>query len=381
LTPNGAGGELVQYHHPDRLGTRLVTNAQDSTYFEQVSLPFGTALDSESTGSTKRRFTSYDRSSVTGLDYANNRHYDSQQGRFTQVDPIGMGSVSPESPQTLNLYAYCINDPINQIDPSGLGFFSFVGKLFKAIGKVFKIITIILVVVVVTALVIAYFAPAGSAWISFAKFLLFKVAPVLAGIVGSSGSQLGIKMRPIGSPPWNPNGGGGIGAFGWDETTDVIKTTTNACKNGAPYPNCGHWYDKIWAGIKKGAAWTGHQLMMGGDEAALRAASWDKFWQKVFAPPCANGKCYAGIIYIGSIRPTYAPRVMAPRDLGPFHNFPTLLDNEILTYGQVTVKSSTYVEYTMRGVVNGRTGIYEIGVNPATNQIVHRFFRPIGRFK
>jgi len=81
LTPNGAGAEFVQYHHPDRLGTRLVTNAQDSTYFEQVSLPFGTALDSESTGSTNRRFTSYDRSSATGLDYANNRHYDSQQGR------------------------------------------------------------------------------------------------------------------------------------------------------------------------------------------------------------------------------------------------------------------------------------------------------------
>ena len=87
LTPNGSGGELVQYHHPDRLGTRLVTNAQDSTYFEQVSLPFGTALDSESTGATKRRFTSYDRSSVTGLDYANNRHYDSQQGRSPKSIP------------------------------------------------------------------------------------------------------------------------------------------------------------------------------------------------------------------------------------------------------------------------------------------------------
>jgi len=27
---------------------------------------------------TNRRFTSYDRSTVTGLDYANNRRYDSQ---------------------------------------------------------------------------------------------------------------------------------------------------------------------------------------------------------------------------------------------------------------------------------------------------------------
>jgi RHS repeat-associated protein len=93
LTPNGSGGQLVQYHHPDRLGTRLVTNAQDTNYFEQQTLPFGTALTAESTGQTNRRFTTYDRSLNTGLDYALNRHYDPQQGRFTQVDPIARDSM------------------------------------------------------------------------------------------------------------------------------------------------------------------------------------------------------------------------------------------------------------------------------------------------
>jgi RHS repeat-associated protein len=136
LTPNGSGGEAVSYHHPDRLGTRLVSNAQNTTSFEQVTLPFGTGLDSESSGATNRRFTSYDRSLTTGMDYASNRFYDSQQGRFTQVDPIGMGAVTLENPQTLNLYAYCVNDPVNHVDPSGLGFFSFFKKLFKAIFKV-----------------------------------------------------------------------------------------------------------------------------------------------------------------------------------------------------------------------------------------------------
>jgi RHS repeat-associated protein len=120
LTPNGSGGEFVQYHHADRLGTRLVTNAQDTTYFEQVTLPFGTALNAESTGFTNRRFTSYDRSSVTGLDYAINRHYDPQQGRFTQVDPIGMSASSLVDPQSLNMYSYVGNDPVNHIDPEGL---------------------------------------------------------------------------------------------------------------------------------------------------------------------------------------------------------------------------------------------------------------------
>src|SRR6266851_3827823 len=104
LTPNGSNGEAIQFHHPDRLGTRLVTDPSNGSSFEQVGLPFGTALDAESSGETNRRFTSYDRSATTGLDYAVNRHYDPQQGRFTQVDPIGMKAVSPESPQTLNLY-------------------------------------------------------------------------------------------------------------------------------------------------------------------------------------------------------------------------------------------------------------------------------------
>ena len=49
---------------------------------------------------SKKRFTSHDRSNATGLDYAVSRFYSSQQGRFTQVDPIGMGAASSEDPQS-----------------------------------------------------------------------------------------------------------------------------------------------------------------------------------------------------------------------------------------------------------------------------------------
>ena len=131
--PNASGGELVQYHHPDRLGTRLVTNNTDTSSFEQVNLPFGTALVAESTGATNRRFTSYDHSDTTGLDYAVNRHYDSKQGRFTQVDPLGLGASSLADPQSLNMYSYVGNDPMNRVDPNG----QFWGALFQIIGGLF----------------------------------------------------------------------------------------------------------------------------------------------------------------------------------------------------------------------------------------------------
>ena len=62
---------------------------------------------------TNKRFTSYDRSLITGLDHAVNRTYSSSDGRFTQVDPLGMAATSSTGPQSLNLYAYTQNDPVN----------------------------------------------------------------------------------------------------------------------------------------------------------------------------------------------------------------------------------------------------------------------------
>jgi RHS repeat-associated protein len=187
LTPNGSGGESVEFHHPDRLGTRLVTNPTTGTSFEQVNLAFGTALAAESTGSTNRRFTTYDRSATTGLDYAVNRHYDSAQGRFTQVDPIGMQSASLSSPQTLNLYAYCMNDPVNHTDSTGLGFLSFLKKLFNFIKSVIKWIIVALTVAVAVVAVVFFpiigvFTSTLVAWLGTIGAVASAVGSVLGAI-------------------------------------------------------------------------------------------------------------------------------------------------------------------------------------------------------
>jgi RHS repeat-associated protein len=65
------------------------------------------------------KFATYARDAATGLDYADQRYYASNWGRFTSPDLYG-GSASGRQPQTWNRYAYVIGDPINSNDPSGL---------------------------------------------------------------------------------------------------------------------------------------------------------------------------------------------------------------------------------------------------------------------
>ena len=179
ISPDHGGGEYTEYSHPDRLGTRLITDQAGGTSSEQAHLPFGKALDAESTiTNNPKRFTSYERSSRTNLDYAVNRTYDSKQGRFTQVDPMGVAASSLISPQTLNLYAYCGNDPINHTDPTGL-FWGFFKKIFGWIGKALKFI--LAAVAVAVAVITIVLMPATAA-------LWFKVLTIISAVSGAASS-------------------------------------------------------------------------------------------------------------------------------------------------------------------------------------------------
>jgi YD repeat-containing protein len=87
-TTSGADGTETRFHHPDRLGTRLVTDAGGTVVSEQWTMPFGNMQPFTSVPGgenpyqnptlshpSKKRFTTYDRSDVTTLDYAVNRFY------------------------------------------------------------------------------------------------------------------------------------------------------------------------------------------------------------------------------------------------------------------------------------------------------------------
>jgi RHS repeat-associated protein len=109
-------GGTTKYHLPDHLSTRMTM--ANGTTTEQGHYPFGESWY----GSTaeKWKFTTYERDTESGNDYANFRSYVSRYGRFLTPDPLGTGAVDPTNPQTWNRYAYVINDPVNYVDPLGL---------------------------------------------------------------------------------------------------------------------------------------------------------------------------------------------------------------------------------------------------------------------
>ncbi len=63
------------------------------------------------------RYRGYYFDTETGLYYLNARYYDPEVGRF--ISPDSTDYLSPESINGLNLYAYCRNNPVMNIDPSG----------------------------------------------------------------------------------------------------------------------------------------------------------------------------------------------------------------------------------------------------------------------
>ena len=63
------------------------------------------------------RYRGYYYDAETGLYYLKTRYYDPEVGRFISQDDVSY--LDPNSINGLNLYAYCLNNPIMGVDPTG----------------------------------------------------------------------------------------------------------------------------------------------------------------------------------------------------------------------------------------------------------------------
>jgi len=112
----------TQYLTADHLGTpRINTDGSGQVISRHDYHPFGEEVSRSGYGSDtiRKQFTGYERDGETGLEFAQARMYASAVGRFTAADPL-LSSLEPDDPQSMNRYAYCGNNPLNFIDPTGL---------------------------------------------------------------------------------------------------------------------------------------------------------------------------------------------------------------------------------------------------------------------
>ena len=98
------------------------------------------------------RYRGYYYDEEMSLYYLKSRYYDPVTGRFITIDDISY--IDPETINGLNLYAYCGNNPVMNIDPNGRFLFSFLASLAIAalIGDCVGVVGTLLSDVVTSAL-------------------------------------------------------------------------------------------------------------------------------------------------------------------------------------------------------------------------------------
>jgi RHS repeat-associated protein len=117
-----AEGSTIYFFLTDKLSARVMLDINGNVVGRQAHLPFGEELGT-SGSQEKHHFTSYESDTESGNDYAMNRGYGQNVGRFNQADPFE-SSADESVPQSWNRYLYTLNDPNNFIDPDGLNRFS-----------------------------------------------------------------------------------------------------------------------------------------------------------------------------------------------------------------------------------------------------------------
>jgi RHS repeat-associated protein len=122
--------EKIYYDHTDHLsGSNVLTDKAGAVAQVLDYYPFGEVRINEQTGDfdESNKFTGHELDDDTGLYYANARYYDARIGRFVSLDPLE-GDIM--NPQSLNKYAYVMNNPMKYVDPSGE--FAFLAFLIPA---------------------------------------------------------------------------------------------------------------------------------------------------------------------------------------------------------------------------------------------------------
>jgi RHS repeat-associated protein len=113
-------GEYFYYMTDQINSTRIITNDSGNVVFSEAYGPYGDVQKTWiNTYDPKLKFSGKEREGYSELDYFGARYFDNKSYRFNSVDPIINKDEALVNPQLWNLYAYCRNNPISFVDPTG----------------------------------------------------------------------------------------------------------------------------------------------------------------------------------------------------------------------------------------------------------------------
>lgn len=117
LVSQRSPGDKMHYYLFDGLGSVVgLTDASGNMVAEYEYEPWGQQTSAEPSVSNPWRFASGYKDANTGFVKFGTRYYDPSIARWTQQDPV-RGEIS--NPMSLNAYVYALDNPVNNVDPSG----------------------------------------------------------------------------------------------------------------------------------------------------------------------------------------------------------------------------------------------------------------------
>lgn len=127
----------IKYFHPDALGsTALITDSSGAVVQKYDYEAFGNLDYAFGNDANKYLFTGQEYDPETNLYYYGARYYNPFSGRFLTKDTARRDLANPQS---LNLYVYCLNNPLRWVDPAGLeeedSVFSDIGYALGYLGE------------------------------------------------------------------------------------------------------------------------------------------------------------------------------------------------------------------------------------------------------
>ena len=178
------------------------------------------------------RYRSYYYDTETGLYYLQTRYYDPEIGRF--ISPDSTKYLDPESINGLNLYAYCLNNPVMYEDETGR-------------SATLALLTVALVSGLVSAGANAFGQVIFDETFELEKVVIAGIAGFIAGLIPGSGFATIVSQAFVSSLVEN-----GLSAIWLGDEFDfgmVVKNTIVSIGTGYAIKGVTHWTSKLTSKI------------------------------------------------------------------------------------------------------------------------------------